>query len=508
LLAHSEVWLQNRAHTDDIEDSTDLRKRSISALGSTAVVVTIDRAVQIGFLVCLARILTPHETGVAAAVGTAVSLVLLLLNGGIPTALIQTQRLSQSTQAEARGSLLVAGLFGLCAAQALAPALGGWFGNDEVANAFRVAILVVLVQPLSTVAYAGLARRLRARDAAFADLVANLGSSALIILPLALTGAGAWSLVLGMVGQLTIRTVALCLFARQPIQLRFSLDAAGRLYRQGLPFLLNGGLGRANSDAPRWIIGRFLAENALGFYSRANSLMNYPAGLFSATVDRVIFPAVALVQDDKLRLKSGVLDAVRLVGIVGMPLTAALVILGPDIIRLFLGPQWEGAVAPFTILGFATYFRLGDRLNWAIMRGIGKPGKLAAIQAVFIVLLVLGCVLGARHGLVGVSLAVVLVSALNYIVASVAFMKAADIRPMGWCQAHGRGLLCCAVAIAVLAPLTHLMHEAGHGSALTIGACLVASIVTGGLILAVAPRVFVGDMGFRLVRNVRARYGF
>lgn len=499
--------MPNRERSDAVEDSGDLRRRSMSALGGAALIVAVDRAVQTGFLVVLARVLTPHETGVAAAVGTAVSLVLLLMNGGIPASLIQVQQLSQTSRAEACGTLLVAGLFSFLAAQMLAPMVGGWFGNHEVANAFRVAIIVVMVQPLGTVAYAGLARRLRARDAALADLFANAGSSAVIILPLALAGAGAWALVLGMIAQITFRTLVLFWFARQPLHLKFSMAAAARLYRRGFAFLVNGGLGRANADAPRWIIGRFLSENALGFYTRASSLMNYPAGLFSATVDRVIFPAVALVQDDKVRLKSGVLDALRLLGVVGLPLTAAVVILGPDIIRLVLGPQWEGAVAPFMILGFATYFRLGDRLNGVIMRGVGQPGKLAAIQTLIIALLVVGCVLGASRGLVGISLAVVIVSGVSYLVISAILMKTADISPAAWVMAHGHGIACCMLAVAILVPLVRFMHQAGQGPAATIAAAMAASAIAGGLVLALAPRPFVGQVGVRLIKSVRARHG-
>ena len=253
--------------------------------------------------------------------------------------------------------------------EVLAPAIGEWFQNPQVAEALRVMALILVAPVFSAAALARLSRDLRARDIALADLLANATGVGLVTIPLAVADFGFWALAYGALAQVSLRTAILCVMARQPLNLGFDLDAIVSVIRRSAGFMLNILLTRFEADTPHWIVGRYLATADLGLFSRASSLMNYPAGLFYAIVDRVIFPAVALVQNEAERLREGALDAVRLTAIVGVSITAALFFLGADLIRIVLGPNWEGAVAPFQILCLATFCKLASRLNWIILRG-------------------------------------------------------------------------------------------------------------------------------------------
>jgi PST family polysaccharide transporter len=380
--------------------------------------------------------------------------------------------------------------------------IGRWYHNVNVADALAVAAPIVLVQPLAMVAYANLARQLRARDLALADLLSNLFGAALVTVPLALLQLSYWALVLGFMTQLALKAVLLVVFARVPLTVRFEIRVAASLCRQGLTYLSNGGISKLIVQTPGLIIGRLMPGAALGIFNRANSLMSYPTGVFSAVVERVAFPALSLVQDDPVRLRAGVIDAVRILSIVGIPLTVAFVLLGSDIISLLLGPQWLRAIAPFSILGLAAYFRLGDRLAWLVLRAVGKPATLAVIQLVVLIVLIGACLVGSREGLVGVAWAVVASSAVSYVLVSSAAMRSANLRLRDWALAHAQGFACGGLAFAVLGPLTIVLHRLGAPPAAVITGSMVASGLAALCAVWVAPRVFLGEAGQRVLRTV------
>jgi PST family polysaccharide transporter len=302
------------------------------------------------------------------------------------------------------------------------------------------------------------------------------------------------------VAQISLRTVILCVMARQPMVFGADPGAMADIIRRSAGFMFNVLLTRVDSSTPLWVIGRLLPAVELGLFARANSLMNYPAGVFYSVVDRVIFPAVALVQNQTERLREGALDAVRLTAIVGIPIAVALNCLGADIIRFVLGPNWEGAVAPFQVLAIAAYFKMGGRLNWIILRGMGKPYGLAAVQVVLLVATIAACVAGARWGLQGVAAAVATTICLSYLASGVLAMRVAKIPVAAWAAAHGHGLVCGALAGAILAPLAGLLREQGQPSFVILAAGGLAGVVAGGLAAWLAPKLFLGKAGMTALR--------
>lgn len=499
----------NRNTTSENPDQTpeeppaDLRTRAFGALGSTSVVVVIDRILQIGLMIVVARLVGPSETAVAAAVNLVVSMAALISSWGMTSALIQMPGVTGNTRAVARTMLALSGALALLVVEVGAPLAQSWFSIPQVVSALRLGALVLLTQCFSLVALAHILRRLGARDAALADLISSFVGTGLITIPMALAGFGYWSLVVGMMVQTAVRTVILCVFDKG--ELRFGRDTgqARLLSRKGFGFLLTGFLNRCGLDAPKWLVGRYLPAADLGVYSKANALMTYPSSLFASVVERVVFPAVGLAQSDPARVQRGVIEAVQLTALIGGPMTAALFLLGPDVIRLLLGPAWEGAVLPFTILSLAIYFRIADRLNWVVLRGLGRPYLLSVLQIMDLVLLVSGCAFGARYGLAGISAVVVAVMTVSYFATSAAAMAVTRIRLRDWLIAHAPAAMTTLLAAGCLWPIVGVLHEWGVGPFGVIGLAGAAA----GLVIAaattLAPKIFLGPAGGRLLTLVR-----
>jgi PST family polysaccharide transporter len=143
--------------------------------------------------------------------------------------------------------------------------------------------------------------------------------------------------------------------------------------------------------------------------------MLVPAQAIGMLLDKVLFPALARVQDDPARLRVAYRRGTALVALLVMPLSAVAVVLAPELIAVLLGPAWSDAVMPFQILALAMYFRVGYMIGHSVANATGAARAVAWRNTVFAGLVVVGALAGAKWGLIGVSIGVLGAMAVNFV---------------------------------------------------------------------------------------------
>src|SRR5207302_292544 len=116
------------------------------------------------------------------------------------------------------------------------------------------------------------------------------------------------------------------------------------------------------------VVVRSLGAEALGLYGRAIQLMVMPAMYIGDVLDRVLFPGMARFQDDPKQLGLAYGRAVALIALVSLPVSAGLLVLAPEIVRVLLGPKWTGITAPLQIFAAAMLFRTSYKISDATVR--------------------------------------------------------------------------------------------------------------------------------------------
>jgi hypothetical protein len=154
--------------------------------------------------------------------------------------------------------------------------------------------------------------------------------------------------------------------------------------------------------ADQLVVGRWLGAEALGIYGRAYCFVGMPANLFGTVVDRVIFPAMAVVQD-RQKLAEAYSRAVGLVALTTIPLSAVLFALAPEIVRILLGPHWDSVVTPFRILVTVLIFRTSYKMSDSLARATGAVYRRAWRQWLYAGAVFLGAWLGQFWGTAGVA---------------------------------------------------------------------------------------------------------
>lgn len=452
-------------------------------------------------MVVLARVLTPVDFGIVGAAMVVVSFAEIFSKIGVAPALVQ---LPDLTQEHIRTGFTLTVMFGLVAGvliYLMAPMIAGLFRMPTLQPVIEVLALIMPIRSVSVVSEALVQRNMRFRAMATAIFVSYALGAALTSIVLALLGFGVWSLVIGQLVQATVLSAAFIYYARHSIKPMIQRRALGQLAHFGAGVTLARFGNYAAFNADYFVVGRWLGADALGAYTRAYQLLMQPTTLIGSVGDKVLYPALASVQDHPERMLRAYYRAISLVALAMFPLSAMLVVLGPEIIGLLLGKQWNAVILPFQILVASLAFRTAYKVTGTLMRAVGSVYLLAGWQWLYAFGVIIGAYVGKDYGLVGVAIGVSLAITASFWIGTEAARRACSISVLRVLDILVRYALVSIVIGIVLAgvKMTGLNH--GWPPVVIILVCGSLGVILGCMGWLLVPRLF-GEEGVWIRANV------
>jgi len=374
-------------------------------------------AVSFGTTLLLARLLAPANFGLVAIASLVVNTIQLFRDLGLSQALIYWQEDIEKAANTALFLIAAVGIILSMIAFSTAPLAAIFFDNDAVEPLVRVLAVTIIISSLNTVPATLLEKELDFKRLVLPSTLSNVGY-ALISLPLAFTGLGAWSIVWGQVGQLSIQ--ATLTWAVSPWRPSFKLDkqVALAILRYG-KYVIGAHIAVFfiyNLDNA--FIGKLLGTAALGHYVLAFTLGSFPAVYIITLINRTTLAAYSKIQDRADLLRKAFLETLNYVLIITAPITLATIILARDFISVLYGQTWEAAVLPLQILSVYGLLRSVVSTSSNIFLVTNQVGQLNYIvYSELALILLLGYPITLWGGLAGMSLLVSLAMLLGGIAA-------------------------------------------------------------------------------------------
>jgi PST family polysaccharide transporter len=176
----------------------------------------------------------------------------------------------------------------------------------------------------------------------------------------------------------------------------------------------------------------------------------------------------------------------------------------PEIVDLWLGPQWVATVAPLRILSIAILFRTSYKLSDSVVRATGAVYRRAWRQGVYAGLVIGGSILGAQNGVAGVAAAVLVAVIANFVMMAHLALGESGGRTRDFVASHIPGLRLAVVALSVAWASAYGLHALGSGAYLAAAlACLAATACCVVLVLAL-PRHFAGSGMIIMMNTARS----
>ncbi len=465
------------------------------------------KVIEVGFIAVLARILFPHDFGVIAGATIFIQLATLLVEVGIGATIVQIPGLTRDDIRIAGTLVFLNGILYFTLAQLLAPLAGEFLRIDGVTEVIRVLALVFIIQSFGIVPENLLVRQLDARRVMIAQLLARVVGTGGIGILLAWMGWGYWALVAATLAETGFKAVWLVVIVRPPMRPLLNRAGAKRLMRRGAGFSIAKVINFFALRANNMVVGRTMDAAALGLYSRAFNLMSVPSDLYSRIAERLVFPAMAQVQDDAPKLREAFLRGTELTSAIGMPMSALLAVLAPEVIDLILGSRWGAVIGPFAILCSATYFRLGAKVGGSLQRAKAATGPMITNQIVYVIMVVGGALIAYPYGINAVAMAGSIAVVAFYIVVNFNACRLVNVSLGDFVRSHLNGLLLALVATLCVQPVVWIMRMNGAPTLVTLSVSGAVLSLLALLLFWLRPRWLLGDFLVSLLDSAARMLG-
>jgi len=337
----------------------------------------------------MGRLLLPEDYGVAAMVGTALGLAVVIRDLGLSIATIQMKSLSEDDFGMLFwANALSTALFSVLLLASAGP-VSRFYGHPEIASYMLVSVLGLAVGGLTNQHKALLQRSMMFRSIMVAES-AGLCCGLAAAISIALLTDGPLALVISypvqaiVSGALALRAAPRMRLPLPPLRaLRRLASVSGNMTAFNVATFVSNGLGQA-------LVGSFLGAASLGYFNRAFTVAQMPGANMIEPMARVLHPVLARDADDPASYRDRYLRySLRLSGVL-LTVAAILPFISESLMRVLVGPDWVSgagvlawfapAIAAQSLAGsvglaLVTQGRLGELRNWgvaeAVLRGTG-----------------------------------------------------------------------------------------------------------------------------------------
>ena len=347
-----------------------LKDKTVKGFGWSAVDNAARYGMQFAVGIVLARLLSPDDYGLLGLVGIVTVLCTALVNGGFTTALIRKKNATDDDYntvfiCNLTMSLLLYGVTFLCA-----PLIADFFSREELTPLVRVSSLGLIIGALGMVQQTRLTKRIDFKTQTKITLVAS-AVSGVVGIGMALAGFGVWALVGQQLTSQIISTILLYIYNRWLPCLRFSIESFHELFGFGWKMMVSILLDAVWKELYQVVVGKFYNPATLGQYTRAKHYAQLFSQNLTAVMERVTYPVLSSIQDEKERMVSAYRRMIRTSMFITTVALFSLGAVSEPLIYCMIGPKWHEASTylPLICITYSLYPLHAINLNMLQVQG-------------------------------------------------------------------------------------------------------------------------------------------
>jgi PST family polysaccharide transporter len=357
-----------------VAEHAKLRHLALRGAGATVSASALGLAIQVISTVLLARLLTPADFGVVTMVTTFSLLLVSFGWNGFIQAIIQCEEIDRHTASNLFWLSWGIGL-GLAAAFAASGSLLARFYQNALAAKVAAEVSVQIFVAAGSTIHVALLKRAMRFAAASGNEVAGRATYSVVALLLAWKGWSYHALVAGYVAQGLSTTVGAWWLCRWMPNLPRRTGRTWPLVRFAASVYGRFGVRYCTQNIDNVLVGWQFNARALGLYKKAYDLFALSATQLTAPLHDVALAALSRISREPARFRRNLLDSLGILAFVGMAVGADLTLVGRDVVRLVLGPQWGAASRIFVFFGPGIgIMLLYSTVGW-IHLSVGRPDR-------------------------------------------------------------------------------------------------------------------------------------
>ena len=352
-----------------------IRSEFVSGVLYTSLAKYSNIAVQLVVTAILARILTPTDYGILAVATVFIAFFNIIGDIGIGPAIIQFKNLQKKDVENIFSFTVYLGiLLSLLFFLSSGP-ISHFYGSHSLLYVCECLSLVVLFNCINIVPQNLQFKKKRFKFVAIVTFCSN-AVTAIIAIILAFLDFGVYSIVFQQILSIVAITIANYSQDVIPFRFKFRVDSLRLISSFTLFQFLFNVVNYFSRNLDKFLVGRYIGVEPLGQYEKSYRLMLLPLQNITFAVTPVIQPILSNFQNDKFVLAEKYKKLFVFLSYIGFPLSIVCFFCGRELILLFFGHQWIGAIMPFKILSLSLGLQLLNGTSGAVYQSANATKRL------------------------------------------------------------------------------------------------------------------------------------
>ncbi|NMP16510.1 lipopolysaccharide biosynthesis protein [Thalassotalea sp. Y01] len=335
------------------------------ALGQTVTLLVI---------VVLARELTPSDFGLVGMLAIFIAISEAFINGGFVSALIQKQNRKERDFSTVFISNIVISCLLYILLYFFSPYIASFYGQPQLTELARVIFCSLILNALYVTKETRLVIGLRFKVISLINITSLIISS-ICAVALAFGDFGVWALVLQSIIRSALMAGMYFIIVREREKLVFSTESFNTLFSFGSKILIQSIISKLVNNLYPLFIGRVFSAHAVGNFMYGQRITSIVSNTISNITQRVTFPLLSSIQDERDKLLSVYKKIIMLVAFVTFPVMCGLALIAEPFVKVFLTEKWLEAVPIIQWLCLATMLTPIGVANLNILNAIGSSDR-------------------------------------------------------------------------------------------------------------------------------------
>ena len=331
--------------------------------------------------IVLARLLTPEEYGLIGIITIFIAVFNSIVDSGFSNALIRkndAKEIDYNTVFIANMVVSVVLFFVLFFSASL---IANFFNQPQLKPLSQVMASIVVINAFAIIQRTLLVKRIDFKTQTKVSLISSITSGVLGV-TMAYLGYGVWSLVGQQLSRQLLNSLFLWIYSKWFPKLQFSWNSFKELFGFGWKLLVSGLIDTVWREIYQVIIGKCYSPATLGQYTRSLQFGSIFSSNLNSVVQRVSFPVLSSIQDDKERLKQAYRRVIKVTMLVTFTLMLGLAAVSKPMILAFIGDQWLVAAELLPIICFQMMLYPLHALNLNMLQVQGRSDLFLKLEII------------------------------------------------------------------------------------------------------------------------------
>lgn len=363
--------------------------------------------------IVLARLLTPDEYGLIGIILIFIAIFNCIVDSGFSQALIRRNDITDKDYntvfiTNMAVSLLLFAVLFFCA-----PIISTFFSRPELTKLMRAMSVILVINAFSIIQQTILIKKIDFKTQTKISIIASLCSGVIGIV-LAVMGYGVWSLVAQQISRQSLNALLLWVFSKWRPKLKFSKESFISLFGFGWKLMTSTLIDTIWNNVYQVVIGKCYSSAVLGQYTRASQYSTLCSSTLSSTIQRVSYPALSSIQDDKPRLKAAYKRIIKVTMLVTFVLMLGMVGSAKSMILVLIGEKWLPAVPFLQIISFYMMLYPLHAINLNMLKIQGRSDMILRLEILKKIIAIGPLLLGVFVGIYWMLAGSVVVGVISY----------------------------------------------------------------------------------------------